>query len=469
MWRRNLLFIGLCAVGVGLLGSTLLSRNRIDHPAEFNPLRTKQSDFAATVARVDREFREHWQAAGLEHAERADELTIARRLSLGLTGTVPSLEELRSLEAVPTDQRQEWWLSRLLNDRRYADFVGERLARAYVGTENGPFLIYRRRRFVTWLSDRLDENTPYDQIIRDLISETGIWTTNPAVNFVTVTVDQDDTKQPDPIRLAARTTRAFLGMRIDCLQCHDNNLPEFFALGEDENVHDGLQDDFHQLAAFFVESRSQFNGIHDDKKRKYEFQYLYEDEPVVVTPRTPYLADLEVSGGSKRARLANWVTHKENKPFARAIVNRVWALMVGRPLLEPIDSIPLYGYSIADLDDVGPQVRWWSGSAPFPPGMEALAEDFVEHRYDLKRLIRLIAASEVYRLDSRAAFPIERDHELKWAVFPLSRLRPEQVSGRFDSSIVADYDRYQRPYHFAAYEVFSAEQLRPPLRRHGRR
>lgn len=429
IWARNLLFVALSICGIALLGSSLLSRDRIERPRSYNPRRTEQDDFAATLERVDREFAEHWRRAGLETAPPADELTICRRLSLGLTGTVPSLEEIRALEQVPRGRRVEWWVSRLLEDRRYADYVAERLARAYVGVENGPFLVYRRRRFLTWLADRLEENDRYDATVGDLIADKGVWTTNPAVNFLTVTVDRENNNQPDEIRLAARTARAFLGMRIDCLECHDNNLPRNFTLGDPQDRHDGMQTDFHQLAAFFAEARTALYGIGDDPQQQYEYQYLYADEPVVVEPKTPYLTDLPLTGKTRRRRLAAWVTDERNRPFARAMVNRMWALLAARPLLEPVDDIPLYGYSPDDIDSVGEQTRWWSGAEPFPPGMETLATDFAAHDYDLQRLIRLIAAARVYQLDSRAAFPINAEHETKWAVFPLSRLRPEQVAG----------------------------------------
>jgi hypothetical protein len=429
IWARNLLFVTLSGCGIALLASSLLSRDRIASPKSYNPRRTEQDDFTATLERVNREFADHWQAAGLETAPRADELTICRRLSLGLTGTVPSLEEIRALQQVPQGRRVEWWVSRLLADRRYADYLAERLTRAYVGVENGPFLVFRRRRFLMWLSDRLSENDRYDAIVRDLIADKGVWTTNPAVNFVTVTVDQANQNQPDEIRLAARTARAFLGMRIDCLQCHDNNLPRDFTLGDEPNTHDGMQTDFHHLAAFYAGARTALYGVGDDPQQEYEYQFLYDDEPVVVEPQTPYLTDLPLEGRTRRQQLAYWATHERNKPFARAMVNRIWALMAGRPLLEPVDDVPLYGYTEDDLFSVGKQTRWWKGRQAFPPGMEALAEDFAAHGYDMQRLIRLIAATDVYRLDSRADFPVTPEHEMRWAVFPLSRLRPEQVAG----------------------------------------
>src|SRR5690606_29327437 len=81
----------------------------------------------------------------------------------------------------------------------------------------------------------------------------------------------------------------------------------------------------------------------------------------------------------------------------------------GRPLVEPVDDIPLFG--------------------DYPPGLETLADEFIESGYDLQWLIRVIAASEVFGRDSRAPFEVTSDHERHGAVFPLSRLRPEQAAG----------------------------------------
>ncbi len=438
MWIRNVLFIGLSLCGVGALAGGLYNGNRIADPENYQPQRYERDDFRQVVEQVNAEFRGDWQTAELQHAPRADDLIIARRLSLGLTGTVPSLEEIRALEAQPEAQRSEWWLSRLLEDRRYSDYVAERLARAYVGTENGPFLVYRRRRFVSWLSDRLHENYPYDQLVRRLISDEGLWTDTPAVNFVTVTLDKNNDNRPDEIRLAGRTARAFLGMRIDCLQCHDDRLGNV-QLGTVDNPREGQQRDFHQLAAFFSESRNSPVGIRDQLGRQYEYQYLHADEAVEVPAAVPFSPELLNDDGSRREQLANWVTSKQNKAFARAAVNRMWALLFGRPLVEPIDDIPLYGCSA--------------------PGLETLADDFIAHGYDLQRLIRVIAATEVFQRDSRVEFEITPRHEDKWAVFPLTRLRPEQMSGGLiqasslgtidaNSHILFQLARYQQENEF---------------------
>jgi len=415
-WVKNILFFGLCAFGAGALIYNVLPSNRIEQPASFTPARASRGDFAETVEKVNAEFRAYWKRYKIEPANRAPDLAIARRLSLGLMGTVPSLEEIRVLEdtsRLKPEERIEWYLSRILEDRRYAGYVAERLARAYVGTEDGPFIIYRRRRFVTWLSDRLhQQDMQYDDIVQALISGDGLWTDSPEVNFLTVTADQAMENKPDSIRLAGRTVRAFLGTRIDCLQCHDENRtddPSAFPDGEGD-TRDGTQRDFHRLAAFFSEAENSLRGIQDAKDKKYQYKFLYEEEEETVEPAVPFNVELLEEKGNRRQRLARWVTHPKNRPFARAMVNRVWALMFGRALHDPIDNIPL-----DDVDD---------------PALETLATDFIDHGFNIRRLIRVIAATEVFQLDSRSeSFEITPLHERKWASFPLTRLRPEQVAG----------------------------------------
>lgn len=400
MLARRLLFGLVCVAGLAALVGGLLYGSPGEPPAatDYDPSRFDDASFRSVVEQVNREFAQHWSEQGVSPAPRAADLTLLRRISLGLTGAVPSLEEIRLYETARPEHAEQWWLSRLFADRRYADYVAERLARAYVGTDNGPFLLFRRRRFVLWLSDQLHENIRYDLLVRRLIADEGLWTDTPSVNFLTAACTKDNQNQPDPIRLAGRTTRAFLGVRLDCMQCHDDNLE-----GKWE------QADFHELAAFFAPASSSLMGIRDKPDREYKYKYLHAAEEVVVPAAPPFNPDLLQPQGAPREQLARWVTHEHNKAFARAAVNRAWALLFGKPLVQPIDSIPLEG--------------------PFPPGLETLAEDFTAHGYDLKRLFRLIAATDAFQRDSQGDFEITPQHEDAWAAFPLTRLRPEQVAG----------------------------------------
>jgi hypothetical protein len=349
---------------------------------------------AVEVAKkVNAAFEADWAAKQILAAPRADDLTIIRRLSLALTGSIPSLEEIREVQAMQGENVPQQWLKRLLKDRRTSDYFAERLARVYVGTENGPFLIYRRRRLVEWLSEALLQNRSYDRIVRELIESKGVWTTSPAVNFITVTSEPG--KGPDEKKLAAKISRAFLGVRIDCVECHDGKLGSPWK-----------QSDFHQLAAYFGQAKFDITGLRDDPKQQYQTRYLGETEPAVISTKVPWKPELLPEKGAPRSKLADWITAKENKTFARTLVNRLWALLFNKPLVTPVDDLPLDG--------------------PFPPGMELLAEDFIAHDFDLHRLIRAITSTRIFEASSLSGHP---EAEKNWAAFPVTRLRPEQMAG----------------------------------------
>ncbi len=402
LWVRNTIFMGVCLAAAGVVGGRFLQRPEFAGPRNFAEETYAASDFRQTVDRVDAAFAADWQQGGVQPVGRASDLAIARRLSLALTGTIPSLEEVRAFDAYAGEERLQWWLAHLLEDRRYSDYIAERFARIFVGVEDGPFIIFRRHRLVSWLSDQLRANRPYDEIVRELITAEGIWTSKPEANFVTVTVDQNNKEEgPDQVKLAGRVSKAFLGVRLDCVQCHDDFMGGSWK-----------QSDFHQLAAFFAQTEMSLTGVRDDATKDYQYRYLRKPEKEVVPPQVPFNEPLLPADGALRKRLAAWVTHPDNRPFARALVNRVWALMFNRALHQPVDSLPLEG--------------------PFPPGLEALADDLVTHHFDVQRLIRVIAATKIYQLDSGSGDPEHPVTELqtaRFAAFPMTRLRPEQVAG----------------------------------------
>jgi hypothetical protein len=428
MWARNLLLLSLVGGGAVVLAGALVppsvTRSR---PLDLPP---PDESFQATLQRLQAAFRQQWRAHHLQPAPPAPELAVTRRLALGLMGTVPSVEEIRQFEARPEAERIDWYLSTILQDRRFADYLAERLARAYVGTEDGPFLVFRRRRFVNWLSDEILDNRPYDQIVRRLIAGEGLWTNQPETNFVTVTIDDG---KVDPERLAGRVARAFLGIRLDCAQCHNHPFAPW------------TQEDFQGLAAFFGQVEPGLTGIHEGR-RDYMYENKKRGEKVRIDPRVPFAPDLLPARGTRRQRLAEWVAHPDNPHLARATVNRLWALMLGRPLVPPVDDIP--------TDEPRERLEGDNPLDEVPRALEILAQDFRRHGYDLKRLIRLIAHCQVFRQDSAADDEISTADEQAWprflglragvgaaaearlqardrtwAVFPLSPLRPEQVAG----------------------------------------
>ncbi len=433
-WHKRLLLVVLCfGLVLGIAWATS-PRVKLLHNTESVASRF-ESSIHTVAEQVDRAMNAEIAGRGLAKANPADWRTVARRTSLGLIGNGLSLEESRAVEQLPEEQRAIWWTEYLLKDRRTYDYLAERWTRATVGTNNGPFLIFRRRKYVDWMADHFEKGTPYDRVVRDLIEAKGSWTDSPQVNFLTATMDDADNKKPDAIRLAGRTSRAFLAQRIDCLQCHEDYLgkvhfPETpsgelldgaIEEGDEEQTdrtnrtdRTGQQADFHQLAAFFsgVRLDNAFVGLRNSQP-DYKVTYLHQEKDTSVVPQVPYLRNLMPTQGDPRHRLAVWVTHPENQAFARATVNRMWAILFGKPLVEPLDSIPIAG--------------------PFPPGLDILADDFSKNGFDIKRLIRTIVCTEAFRRDSRLDIDItseavEKEHENCWAVFPLTPLRPEQVA-----------------------------------------
>jgi hypothetical protein len=367
-------------------------------------------DLRHVVDRANQDLNDRIQKTQLPSANKADNLTVARRIALGLVGNGLSLEEIRALESVPESQQIEWITNYLLQDRRWSDYFAERFSRAMVGTDEGPFLLFRRRRFNAWLSDQLQNGTGYDKIVRSVVGSEGLWTDTPQVNFVTASMSQENQNKCNAIVLAGRTSRTFLAQRIDCLQCHDDFVDQHNFGTEDEPI-GGKQTHFHHLAAFFGTTGikdNPFSGIRDIGG-SYKTQLLGSEEETEIDPQVPFNAELLTAEGKPRQRLASWITHPDNRAFARATVNRVWALLFSRPLVDPVDSIP--------LDDSVPAV------------MDTLAEDFSKNGFDMRRLVRAIISTDAFRRDSRAEFEITSDHEACYAVFPITQLRPEQVVG----------------------------------------
>jgi hypothetical protein len=442
----------LLLVAVGLAGLTLSAMRPLE-PRVEPPIDPRTSDdLRTTVAEVNAALGRLWRGevfgvppstvadlAPVEPAPRADELTILRRLSLALHGTIPSLEEVRRFEADSRPDRLERWTAAMLADTRFADYFAERLARAYVGVEQGQFLIFRRDRFTAWLSRQLRENRPYDALVRDMVAARGVWTGEGEVNFLTGAFANDEF---DPDKLAARTARAFLGQRIDCAQCHDHPFDHW------------KQSEFAGLASHFAHLGLSLAGVVDKpENRNRRMAAAESDARPRPAPAVPFHPEWVPSTGSDREKLAAWLTHPENRRFERAIANRVWGLMFGRPFAArllvrsstPPEEEPLWSWTDRAVDDLPDPDDPRFGSQL--EVLDILGRDFRAHGYDLRRLIQVIAACDAFRLDS---IPPEEEQrspadmsdaqreaqrlrlqriEARWAVFPLIRLRPEQVIG----------------------------------------
>ncbi|QDT38155.1 DUF1549 domain-containing protein [Stratiformator vulcanicus] len=401
MWRNRFIFIcGLLAISAYVFGAAAIpepistaipAAERSEAPEPKSG--PTDGSFAQALADVEAELSARSSTA--ISIPVAEELTILRRLSLALHGTIPSLEEIRRFESDARPDRLDRATKQIIEDPRTADYVAERLSRSFVGTENGQFIVFRRDRFLNWLSTELNEGRPFNETVRDMISARGLWTDRPAANFITAAVTDD---QIDNAELTGRICRAFLGQRIDCAECHDHPFAEW------------KQTDFEGLAAFFETTDISPLGIHEKSIAEIASQRATSE---IGEPMVPFYSEGLTDGESPRDRLAAWIVDPQNKRFGRAVANRMWWLLFGRAYHAPVDDIPDPGDESTRLLDI-------------------LGEDFATHQYDLRRLIRLIASTSAFRAASaiegidQSRFETAQD---EWRIFPVSRLRPEQIIG----------------------------------------
>ncbi|MBC7968016.1 MAG: DUF1549 domain-containing protein [Fuerstia sp.] len=379
---------------------------------------------APAVARLNAEFQKQWQAENVQVVDTVDDFAVLRRLSLAMFGTVPSLEDIRAFEADDQPNRIDRWVVKMLQDSRYSDYFAERLARSLVGVEDGPFIVFRRDQMKAWLAQQLHKDASWSQMTKELIAAEGLWTDRPAANFITVARMEDEGLNVN--KLAGRTVRTFLGQRIDCAQCHDHPFDT-----------EWQQADFEGLAAFYCQAALSPGGVTDYRtdKDKQEVVYKVVDPGAetgrVVPSAVPFHPEWLPAEGGLRQRLAEWVTHKDNRRFERAIANRVWGFMLGKPLHEPVDDLPHPVDGEIDALDI-------------------LGQEFRARGDRLSVLIRMIAMSDVYRLSSESNADSEEAYAKQvqaWAVFPLVRLRPEQVIGSlFQAGHIRSIDQNSNPF-----------------------
>ena len=401
-WPAAAVVLGLAALVVGAARDPLAAR-RVAAARPTTPVDGE----AHSAAAIDRHLERRWREEGLDPAGPVDEHTVLRRAWLALVGTIPSLEEIRRFDADPSPDRVDRAIAALLGERRSADWIARRLATALVGEEKGQFIVFRRDRFTAWLAGAIQEGRSWDAVVREMIASRGLWTDTPAVNFVTQAA-ADGVIDAD--KIAGRVARVFLGQRIDCAQCHDHPFAPW------------KQHEFEGMAAAFAQARLSGVGVEDDPARVHRIEatsVAAVATPMAgagrnVPPAVPFGAEWLGNGGTHRENVAAWVVHPENRRFDRAIVNRAWALLFGRGWHEPVDDLPDPPGGDGDLLDL-------------------LAADFRDHGRDLRRLLRVIAATRPFRiasahplLDSPAGCDRVAEH---WAAFPLTRLHPEQVIG----------------------------------------
>lgn len=319
---------------------------------------------------IDRLVWDKLQRLGITPSQPAGDATFLRRSYLDVIGRLPTPEETRAFLAEASPGKRDRVIDSLLDRPEYADHWASKWADLL---RPNPYRVGMKAVYNldAWLRDAFRRNKPLDLFAKEILTAQGSTFRNGA------TVVLRDRREPDEI--TTMVTQIFLGIRLDCARCHHH---PFEIYG---------QDDFYGLAAYFSRiGRKVTPYLSTPISGGEEVLFLASSGQVkhpingkVMEPRPLFgTAPVGPTQDPRRA-FADWATSDSNPFFARVQVNRVWADLMGRGLVEPVD----------DLRNTNP--------ASNGPLLEALADEFRRQRYDQKKLLRTIMTSTVYGLSSR--------------------------------------------------------------------
>lgn len=301
-----------------------------------------------------------------------EDATFARRVYYDLGGLPPTPDELRGFLADSAPDKRTKLIDTLLADQqRYAEhwitFWNDLLRNDY----EGPGYIDGGRKQITdWLFDALYNNKPYDQFVRELIVPTA-----GSEGFIKGIVWRGDNAavQTPPMQAARNLAQVFTGINLKCASCHDSFIDHWQLA------------DAYALANCFSDSPMELIRCDVPLGKQAGFGFLWPELGSV---------DGTLPKDQRMARIAELTTSKDNGFFSRTIVNRLWALFFGHGLVEPLDVV---------------ENKAWN-----PELLDSLAQDLIDHGWDLKHTMRLILGSRVYQWPSvRAIEQRSRDYEFE--------------------------------------------------------
>lgn len=368
------------------------------HAVEPRAVPGKASSERDIARRVDTALTQ--VSAGVPLPALADDETFLRRVSLDLTGKLPAPEEIRTFVADPTADKRARLIDRLLASEAHAVNWGRywRDVLTYHTPASGNYL--RWQLFDAWMVEQVRRNRPWNETVTALVTATGLNDECAPVNYLTAHFG-------NPVEVAATTSRVFLGVQLQCAECHDAKTEAW------------KREQFHELVAFFGRAKLIQHKDVNNRGTPYAIegredgQYAMTDKKdpsrlLAMTPRflTGDAVSADASDTERRAALARFLTSPKNPWFARAYVNRMWTALMG------------WGF-YPGLSDLGSHVP-----PQYPEVLDLLAAEWTASGYDARWLFRTLTTTEAYqrglqpRPTSAAPTPP--------AVCP-SRLRPEQI------------------------------------------
>jgi hypothetical protein len=370
-------------------------------------------DAAALATWIDQQFAADWQANKSKPAPDADDAEFLRRVSLDLIGRIPTVEEARHFLDDKSPDKRRLLVEKLLAAPRYVSHFTNvwrslMLPEADANIQGRAFA----PAFEAWLRSELTKNAGYDRMVHDLltapIAPSGVrgfyaagGDPQPSAYYVA--------KDLKPENLGGATARLFLGVKIECAQCHNHPFGDW------------KREQFWGYAALFAGVQRQQQG---------DFAVPAPEDPSkrsLKIPNTEKVISAAFLDGKQpdwtakpngREALADWMTAPDNPYFARAASNRIWYTLLGVGLTDPVDEM------------VGGQ-----GVASHPEVLDELARQFIAHQFDLKYLIAAVVETREYQLSS-ARTDASQDDARRFARMPLRAMTPEQL---FDSLAEAVY------------------------------
>ncbi|MFO0956600.1 MAG: DUF1549 domain-containing protein [Isosphaeraceae bacterium] len=368
-----------------------------------------------TAAQIDTRIDALLAESGVKPVELTTDDEFIHRATLDLIGNLPSPPEIARFRTFKGGNKR----ARLIEDLLASPKFGENWAAYWRdvvvtrATNQNPGRLEGYKDFETWLAAQLNQNRPWDEIATAAITATGKFDDNGAAGLMLAHVDGGKVVEAE---IAGEVSRIFLGIQIQCAQCHDHPTDQW------------KREQFHGFAAFFAGIRGKVNQetaqIDNAPRAGYGMPDL--KDPTKKTPVDPRFF-LETSAASsipktlnvdqRRALAASFVTGQDNPWFSRAFVNRVWTLLIGEGFYTPID-------------DLGP-----GREAKASAILDEVADQWSRGGYDVKWLFRTLMATKAYQRRIRSTY--SEAGRTTFAANTVSRLRGEQIVDALEDAIGA--------------------------------
>lgn len=368
-------------VVAGLLPSSAQSAD--DFPASTD----------AMARHIDRLLAARWKAEGVQPAAVSSDAEFLRRIYLDLTGVVPTVSQARAfLDSEDPDKRTRL-IDQLLESPGFATHMANTWRNRLLPNELDIAQQQNVAGLQNWLREQFVNNLRYDNLVAEFLVATGTGQRGPGVFYTALELK--------PEKLAANTARIFLGLQIQCAECHDHPSDRW------------TRKDFWGYAAFFAQLQGPTGRPTPNQAMQIvdlpRGEVTLPDSDEVVAPRYPGGgAPRAEDGGTRRLQLSIWMASRDNPYLARAAVNWGWAHLFGRGIVEPLD----------DLSDKNPPSH--------PQVLADLTRYFVRQGFDVRELFRTLANTNAYQLSSSPAAGKLQPPEL-FAQMAIKSLTPEQL------------------------------------------